>query len=389
MRRRPLVLALAAALAGLVLADVGASRLVVPRHWRPLPPFGALNTEAQRAWVARQRAELEGRAPRAGIGAFDAELGWSLVPGAASADGLYHVNSRGWRGIEPRPRVGGVRRVAAFGDSFTFCQEVPDDATWEARLDELRDDLEVLNLGVPGYGTDQALLRARRELPDLGADVVVVGLLLENAGRNVNRYRPLWYPEADTAAVKPRFVLEDDELRLVPSPYRTREALIDAVESGAVLDDVAEHEAWAGPGLPRWLAWSGIARILAGRRAYAARALPRVWADPDGEPHRVTVALLEAFRELADTTGAERFLVLVFPIREDFDRALSGGPRYWEGLHADLERRGLDALDVAALLTGAVEGEGVAPDELFAGSHLSPRANERVARALSERIPRE
>ncbi len=52
-------------------------------------------------------------------------------------------------------------RVGAFGDSFVFGSEVGNDDVWSAQAERSEPGLEVLNYGVGGYGTDQALMLYR------------------------------------------------------------------------------------------------------------------------------------------------------------------------------------------------------------------------------------
>ena len=59
------------------------------------------------------------------------------------------------------------------GDSITFGTGVGDDETFSHLLDALP-DLEVLNLGVDGYGTDQELIRLEREGLAFGPQVVIL-----------------------------------------------------------------------------------------------------------------------------------------------------------------------------------------------------------------------
>ena len=51
---------------------------------------------------------------------------------------------------------------------------------------------EVLNLGVGGYGTDQAFLKYKLTQKNLDADMVLIGYMTENCNRNVNTYRPFY-----------------------------------------------------------------------------------------------------------------------------------------------------------------------------------------------------
>lgn len=377
--RRASLVAIATGLA-LLAADLALGRWAVRDGLlgdRPLPPFGALPHPRQRAWLAAQRATLD--QPPTGVGRFDPELGWRNEPGACEAGGrrcfdAIGARGRGERAPGPPP---GVRRVACFGDSYTYGSDVDDGEDWPARLDALDPGLEVLNLGVGGYGTDQALLRFRREGPALGADVVLVGLLVENIGRNVNRYRPLYYPSTVACSAKPRFALNDDgELELVPLPYATRRELLEAVSSGRVLDDLAEHEYWRGdrPLVPG----STLARIAAAWSAYRRRQPEVLWSDPDGEPFRVTLAILENFEREARAAGASRVGVLVFPrARELADLARRGTP-FWGTLLEALDARGVPWLDLAQALRAR---SGAAPPYTD-GGHLDPEGNRIVAEAV-------
>jgi hypothetical protein len=236
---------------------------------------------------------------------------------------------------------------------------------------------------VGGYGTDQALLRVAREARGT-AEALLVGLMLENIGRNVNRYRPLWYPRAQPAA-KPRYVLEGRGLAFVAQPFLSRAEFVAAVRSGDVFARLAEHEYWSASHVPDWLAWSAGARLLAGRRAYAERDLEPLWTDVDGEPFRTTLALLEAFRGVAQGLGDARLIVLVFPTRDDLTALLAQAPRYWSTLFVALEARGIAYLDLSAPLEEAMREKG-AVDELYSQSHFSPLGNEIVARAVAARL---
>lgn len=380
-RRRGLV-PLLSVLAALVLLEAGA-RVVAARAWRPLPPFG--DGPEQRAWLERsEREQAEGLQPP-GYSQFDAVLGWSTRPGYAAPDGSVHVNAQGLRGTrsyeELAPR--GVRRVIACGESFTFGEEVADAECWTAQLEALAPALEVHNYGVGGYGTDQALLRVASEARG-PAEVLLIGLMLENIGRNVNRYRPLWYPGAQPAA-KPRYLAHASGLELVPQPYATRAEFVAAVRSGAVLERLSEHEHWSRGALPGWLAWSSVARLVAGQRAYAARALERLWRDVEGEPFRTTLALLESFRGVAQGLGGARLVVLVFPSRADLAYRLEHGAPYWTSLHAALDARGIEWLDLVEPLAEAARAPG-GVEALYGQSHFTPAANALVARAVLARL---
>ena len=395
-------------LVGLLLLDVFVSGTLVDRDLfldRPLPPFGARTHPRQDEWLANLERPPE---ERDGLGRFDAELGWTWRPSAASPDGRFHINADGQRGTRSYAARPGedVLRIACFGDSFVFGDEIPDRSTFPAILEARKPKWEVPNYGVSGYGTDQALLRFRRRAarPEgLGARIVVLGFLFENVGRNVNRYRPLWNPSTGFCATKPRFVLEGgpsaavaasahgsgagDTLRLLPQPYPDERSLALAVRDGSVVDAIRDHEFWIDrPSVPRW---SSLMRLVGWARAQRARQVSRLYADPEREPVRVTLALLETFHREALASGAERALILLLPSERDLAHA-DGGTPFWSTLVDALEARGVPCLDTSpALLRRRAELQAEGREHaLYFGYHLSGEGNAVVAAELERWVDR-
>lgn len=143
--------------------------------------------------------------------------GWALRPGIRDmtvfGDRVLSSNSRGLRGRREYAyeKAPGVQRVLVLGDSFTFGEDVSDDETYAHFLEERLAGVEVLNLGVHGYGHDQMLLYLQEEGLKYQPDVVVLGFLYDDMDRNLLGFRDY---------AKPRFALRDGrlELRNVPLP---------------------------------------------------------------------------------------------------------------------------------------------------------------------------
>jgi hypothetical protein len=104
----------------------------------------------------------------------DPEIGWVLNPaslqhrarlidpqGVLQYDVTYSVES-GRRKTSSLPPAG--PEVVAAGCSFTFGHGLNDQDTWPWLLQEKLPELHVVNTGCMGYGTDQALLAAEREV---------------------------------------------------------------------------------------------------------------------------------------------------------------------------------------------------------------------------------
>lgn len=99
------------------------------------------------------------------------ETGWDLVPDASGhfSNGFFDGEvTTDARGIRQNSREGtyidGSRNIFFIGDSTTASFEVDDDETapavLEQRLRAQGNRVNVLNLGIRGYGTDQSVLRA-------------------------------------------------------------------------------------------------------------------------------------------------------------------------------------------------------------------------------------
>ena len=380
-----------AAFLGLFLADLALS-LWISRSGtlagRPLPPFGAITNPRQREWIAREREALRIGANSTNPGSFDAELGWTVAPKRRSSDGRVCTNSLGARGErEYAPeKPAGILRAVFFGDSYTWCDEVDDASTFEAQLEALDPRIEAFNFGVAAYGTDQALLRWRRDGRALGADVACLGILLENIGRNVNRYRPLWYPASASNGAKPRFLVEGGELLLVPHGFATQRELFDAIEDGSVLTRLAEHEAWRDVPDLGLLRFSSFARIAGAWRAQRAREVKGLWLDEQGEARRVTLAIVEHFRAEALASGAKRVLVLLFPRQDDLSERSTQKGVYWRSAVRELESLGIEVLDLSEALAEVAVEQG--PAQLYGGGHLSRAGNATVATTLRSALLR-
>jgi len=380
---------LALMLAGFLVVDL----LVAPWLLREgrigvhaLPPHGTTLDSEQWGEVRRRRAALDNEL-RGATTPFDAELGWVALPQPPDANPR-RFNALAARG--PRDyadaKPAGALRIVSFGDSFTYGAEVPWDASWQAQLEMLESEWEVPNFGVNGYGTDQALLRFRR-VGALDADVVCIGLMLDNIGRNVNRYKPCFATLGGSPAAKPRFTLENGALEVLPTDFASERELLDAILDRSVARRLREHEFWADPDLPDWLWHSTAVRlgVLASERG--RRNHRTLWLDANGEPLQLTLAILESFHREALAAGARAAPVLIWPSRPDLTGALARGDRYWQAPLVDaLAARGIPCLDLALALGTAANSNARNVDPLFENMHLSRAGNAVVAREVQRWI---
>lgn len=203
MRRNLLVLLGSLAFA-LLLAEAGV------RLWRP-------------GFVAGPAAESNP------FWTHDPDLGWFHRPGQKgtfSRPEFTHrvsINSMGFRDVERDPSSPAFR-IAVLGDSFTWGHGVGDEDVFTRILEELLPGVEVWNLGVSAYSTDQELLLLRRAGARVGPDLVLVMLTRNDFAGNMT--------EAYGAYFKPRFLETGGDgegaLRLTGTPVPRPSTLITA-----------------------------------------------------------------------------------------------------------------------------------------------------------------
>jgi hypothetical protein len=122
-------------------------------------------------------------------------LGWVLEPGASYRNVMREAtvrvsySSAGWRDRERERRAGeGVSRVLVLGDSFMEAYSVELEDSFphliEERLRAAGRRVEVLNLGVGGYGTLQEALLFETEGRGYGPELVLLGFYVDNDVRN-------------------------------------------------------------------------------------------------------------------------------------------------------------------------------------------------------------
>lgn len=126
----------------------------------------------------------------------DPVLGWRLEPNTRftnqntefSVNVVY--NSKGWRDVEHKyDKRPGVFRIVVLGDSFIEAYSVELKDSFAHQLERMiktsgRSNVEVINLGVGGYGTLQEYLAFAEEGIRYEPDLVLLGFYVENDVRN-------------------------------------------------------------------------------------------------------------------------------------------------------------------------------------------------------------
>lgn len=391
-RLRPLALAVVAAVAvdqALLWTVLGDGELL----GHPVAPYAPpLFTSGQESLLRRYEGWLEEPRVFERRSLFDPELGWCPRPGMRRGSREYdRVGAR--VGIAPLPeeRPAGSRLVALVGCSFTEGHEVEGDESWAARLEEEHEDLLVANLGVGGYGVDQALLRARRDALPIAPDEVWLGFFPGGVLRSTTHFPPIQNKWARGVLFKPRFVLAaDGALELVESPAREPSDVPRLLhDQRALFEAVAETDLWVrrvpaafAPLGSRWVHRTALGRLVMTWREHGDREIAPWLRDETSEVFRLHRALVLALRDEVAARGA-RFRLVVLPSGLALAQRARDGRGYWEGLTDELRAAGVEVLDASKALQAA--GGAEEPGLWMPEGHYSPEANAVVAREIAER----
>ena len=314
---------------------------------------------------------------------YSPSLGWTIRPHGTST--LYHANSRGIRAtreFESYPGAG-VVRIAAFGDSFTHGDDVADRDTWAARLESRLTRSEVLNFGVGGYGTDQALLRYEAEGSAFHPAIVLLGIRPENIYRLVSVFRPFYMPATGVPMTKPRFDLGPAGLRLIPNPIPSREgyrALLEAESSE--LDRIGRHDVYYRRSFHA-------ARVDASATIellrLAVHSVSIRWRTesveqggtfrPESEAFRILSAICARFKDQVREAGSIPIVVML-PDDDDVEAYLTDGVRRYDPLLSFLTAGSIEYLDAMDALAGYARAHEMSA--LFSG-HYTVLGNSLVA----------
>jgi hypothetical protein len=174
--------------------------------------FAVLEGSASILFVAHEILRTPG-VPEHGHAEHDALLGWVNRPDVHLPDfygpGLeVRINSQRFRSSLDFTHVvpSGKRRIICSGDSFTFGYGVGNNQTWCQRLEAIGPSLETINMGLGGYGVDQAYLWYMRDGAQFDHQLHLFALLTDDfrrmrSDRFMGYGKPLLIVQQDSLAV--------------------------------------------------------------------------------------------------------------------------------------------------------------------------------------------
>jgi len=150
---------------------------------------------------------------------FDETLGYVTKPGSVTEktetyEANYTINKLGYRG-EPYDNLKkpGIFRIVLIGDSHGFGWGINDDETFATIIEKRLRNVEIINLSVSGYGTDQEFLRLKKEGLSYNPDLVIIQVC---ANDFTEIKRSSMYGRA-----KPFFILQQGTLTLKNVPVKS------------------------------------------------------------------------------------------------------------------------------------------------------------------------
>jgi hypothetical protein len=278
--------------------------------------------------------------------------------------------------------------VAIFGDSFTWGDEVPpEDAYGNVLAREL--GCRVANFGVGGYGTDQALLRYEEVRPE--ASVVVLGHFSDDIVRNVNQDRG--FLGSAPLGLKPRFLLRNGVLDLVPLPTLTEEQYAHIGEDAASLVpyDYFRPDGPSGLVALHFPFMISAVRAFGHYRLRAALRHEPSYAEFYRPEHssgalQVTIAIMKRFVRTAKGRGQSP-LILLIPDVKDLEWLRAHGTVPYQSLIDSLTQAGVPFVSAADPLNRYLGGKP--PCSLFfrcSGRHFRSEGYRELARVVEQTI---
>lgn len=313
----------------------------------------------------------------------DPNLGWKLNPGYSSKK--ISINSQGIRApldhlYTTHPEKNTVR-ILTVGDSFTFGDDVSNEQTWQYFLEKNNKPLEVLNLGVPAYGSDQAYLLWKEEGKKYHPDIVILGIWPENIARNLNLFRYYLYPKNNYGAVKPRITSGKE---VINSPVIDNEKLANLLSNPNEKTAILDYEYWFDPYMvqDRFYRKSKLVQLVESVYFLYQRKLTRdmLYTGENPEGINVTVAIAELFSEEVKQSGAIP-IIMIIPMQDLLAMHTAKAPF---PLVKALKERGLNVIDLGPTL-GKILQKGDA--SYYTNTrHHSETGNRQLAHYLMEEL---
>jgi len=317
---------------------------------------------------------------------YSSTLGWTIKPNGFFSD-RYLANSKGIRANKEYSLLPAKNqiRISSFGDSFTHCDDVKNEETWQEQLNRANSNLEVINFGVGAFGLDQAFLRYKQDGIHYKSDIIFIGFMAENIFRNVNVFRPFYLPQDGLSLAKPRFIIKNGELVLIKNPIQKLSQYKQLIaQPEVVLPKLGVYDHYFQTQSKQNFVDS-FSSFLPSIRLFKSfnyklmnknNIIKYDQYNPDSEAFQVTVKLFEEFRKSAIKHKSLPIIIL-FPSEIDVIHYRHNKTKIYTPLLLYFKKKNYPYIDIM----DAFDKYGIR--ELFKG-HYSPLSNQLVAKYILE-----
>jgi hypothetical protein len=317
-------------------------------------------------------------------------LGWTIKSNGVASD-RYLANSKGIRADKEYfllPAKNKIR-ISSFGDSFTHCDDVKNEETWQEQLNHANSNLEVINFGVGAFGLDQAFLRYKQDGIHYNSDIIFIGFMVENIFRNVNVFRPFYLPQDGLSLAKPRFIIKNGELVLIKNPIQKLSQYKQLIaQPEVVLPKLGVHDHYFQTQSKQNFVES-FSSFLPSIRLFKSfhyklmnknNIIKDDEYNQDSEAFQVTVKIFEEFRKSAIKHKSLPIIIL-FPSEADVMRYRHNKTKIYTPLLQHFKEKNYPYIDIMDAFDKYANNNGI--KELFKG-HYSPLSNQLVAKYILE-----
>jgi hypothetical protein len=316
-----------------------------------------------------------------GYGAYDADLGWSYKA-LGSSPPLYYADRKGVRCsksdfekaiTDSTARLPDSVDFICIGNSFTHGDEVIFEETWPFYLGKYMNKTFV-NLGVGGYGIDQATLRYLKSAPK--SKVVLLGLISGDLDR---AYTQIYGLPRGGLKTKPIFNFENNDVNILNVPAIHGEKLRSEFENPEQSEFFKREQ-----GYPNLFVRSSLDNL------YTVRVLKTVpiWKKvrkpiyrTDDERLAYCINILSYLNQQVQANGSDLFIVILDNLNT-FEDWKEEGKDPWVLFKNKLEERKINYLSMDRTIFDLYQNN---PDSVINKGmiHYTANANALVARWLA------
>jgi hypothetical protein len=355
-----------------LVKDVNGQVFLLGKKWRYILPFNYFNDEANSDVYK--------------YGTYDSLLGWSI--NKLAKEGIYMSNSLGLRCSEKQYLLDSITEKSytylAIGNSFTHGDAVEYEDTWVSLLSQKLGS-EIGNLGVGGYGIDQAVLRLMNV--GINADTVFFGLVAGDLERAIT---PIYNFYNGGIKSKPMFQFDNQGYTLKNVPCIKPNQFL---EQRGISDSKAANLFQMIPGSKSqlWLENSWIKHSMAFRVLYSTwhkmnyRSEKPIYISPQTKYYNYCLEIFNVFNNYCIERNIHPIVIFIDEANSLNNRIQSKNDEStWKMLKTDLEKMHITVFEFQneALQEHQI-GNLIHKEEKV---HLSPEGNNLYAKGIYRKI---